>query len=85
MGGVAGARGRERPRDTTQAVCARRDSRGGGGAAERVVVTVIAPIFAVLWLLGAVSSYTMGGFLHMFLLVAVGMVLPRVILGQKAA
>jgi hypothetical protein len=49
------------------------------------VVTVIAPIFAVLWLLGAVSSYTMGGFLHMLLLVAVGMVLPRVILGQKAA
>lgn len=42
-------------------------------------------IFAAVWVLGSVSSYTMGGFIHVFLLVAIGMMLPRIIWGRKAA
>jgi hypothetical protein len=46
---------------------------------------MVALTLTALWVLGAVSSYTMGGFLHVFLLVAIAMMLPRVILGRKAA
>ena len=48
-------------------------------------VPMVALILATLWVLGMVSSYTMGGFLHIFLLLAVGMMLPRLIWGRKAA
>ena len=41
----------------------------------------IAVILAVLWLLGLVSSYTMGGFIHVLLVLAVIIVLVRVIRG----
>ena len=40
-------------------------------------------ILLVLWLLGLVSSHTMGGFIHILLVVAVVMVLVRVIKGRK--
>ncbi|MEP7347086.1 MAG: lmo0937 family membrane protein [Gemmatimonadaceae bacterium] len=43
----------------------------------------IAIILLVLWLLGMVSSYTMGGFIHILLVVAVVMFLIRVIQGRK--
>ena len=46
---------------------------------------MVALIFVTLWVLGSVSSYTMGGFLHIFLLAAIGMMLPRLIWGRKAA
>ena len=42
-------------------------------------------ILAALWVLGSVSSLTMGGGLHIFLLMAVGMWLPRIIWGRRAA
>lgn len=41
----------------------------------------IAVILLVLWALGLVSSYTMGGFIHILLVVAVVLVLLRVIRG----
>ena len=41
-------------------------------------------ILLVLWLLGMVSSYTLGGFIHILLLVAIAVVLIRVIQGRKA-
>jgi len=41
----------------------------------------IAIILIVLWLLGFVSSYTMGGFIHILLVIAVIMVLVRLIQG----
>ena len=41
-------------------------------------------IFVVLWLLGSISSFTMGGLLHVFLIVAIVMMAPRVIQGRKA-
>lgn len=43
----------------------------------------IALILMVLWLLGLVSSYTMGGFIHILLVVAVVVVLVRVIQGRR--
>lgn len=43
----------------------------------------IAVVFMVLWLLGLVSSYTMGGFIHILLVVAVIVVLVRIIQGRR--
>jgi hypothetical protein len=43
----------------------------------------IAVILLVLWLLGLVSSYTMGGFIHILLVIAIVVVLIRVIQGRK--
>ncbi len=43
----------------------------------------IAVILIVLWLLGIVSSYTMGGFIHILLIVAVVVILLRVIQGRR--
>jgi hypothetical protein len=43
----------------------------------------IAGILVVLWLLGLVSSYTMGGFIHILLVIAIVVVLVRVIRGRK--
>lgn len=40
-------------------------------------------ILLVLWLLGMVSSYTMGGFIHILLLLAIAIVLIRVIQGRN--
>jgi hypothetical protein len=43
----------------------------------------IAVILVVLWLLGLVSSYTMGGFIHILLVIAIVVVLVRVIQGRR--
>lgn len=43
----------------------------------------IAVVLIVLWLLGVVTSYTIGGFIHILLVVAVIMVLVRLIQGKK--
>jgi hypothetical protein len=43
----------------------------------------IAVILTVLWLLGLVSSYTMGGFIHILLVIAIITVLVRIIHGRK--
>jgi hypothetical protein len=40
-------------------------------------------ILLVLWLLGMVSNYTMGGFIHILLIVALAIVLIRVIQGRR--
>ncbi len=39
-------------------------------------------ILLILWLLGMVSSYTLGGFIHILLLLALGVVLIRIIQGR---
>jgi hypothetical protein len=44
----------------------------------------IAVILVVLWLLGLVTSTTMGGFVHVLLVVALVVVLLRVISGRRA-
>lgn len=43
----------------------------------------IAVILIVLWLLGLVTSYTMGGFIHALLIIAVIVVLLNIIRGRK--
>jgi len=43
----------------------------------------IAAVLLVLWALGLVTSYTMGGFIHILLVVAVIVVLIRVIQGRR--
>jgi hypothetical protein len=44
----------------------------------------IAAILIVLWLLGLVTSYTMGGFIHILLVIAVVVVLVNIIQGRRA-
>jgi hypothetical protein len=44
----------------------------------------IAVVLIVLWLLGMVTSYTMGGFIHILLVLAVVMVLVNLISGRRA-
>jgi hypothetical protein len=43
----------------------------------------LAVILLVLWLLGLVTSYTLGGFIHLLLVVALIVVLVRVIQGRR--
>ena len=43
----------------------------------------IAVVLLILWLLGLVTSYTMGGFIHILIVVAIVIVLLRVISGRK--
>jgi len=40
-------------------------------------------ILLVLWLLGVVSSYTFGGFIHLLLILAIAVVLVRIIQGRS--
>ena len=47
------------------------------------MLETIAVVLIILWLLGMVSSYTAGGFIHILLVIAVVVVLIRVIRGQK--
>jgi len=44
----------------------------------------IAVILLVLWLLGLVTSYTMGGFIHVLLVIAIVVILINVIQGRRA-
>jgi hypothetical protein len=43
----------------------------------------IAVVLLILWLLGLVTSYTIGGFIHVLLVIAVVVILLRVITGRK--
>jgi len=50
---------------------------------EEQMLWAIAVVFLVLWLLGLVTSYTMGGFIHVLLVIAVIVVILRVIQGRR--
>lgn len=43
----------------------------------------IAVVLIILWLLGLVTSYTVGGFIHILLVIAIVIILLRVISGRK--
>jgi hypothetical protein len=43
----------------------------------------IAVVLIVLWLLGLVTSYTMGGFIHILLVIAIIMVLVNLVSGRR--
>ena len=47
------------------------------------MLETIAVILVIFWLLGLVTSYTMGGFIHILLVVAVVVILIRVIQGRR--
>lgn len=47
------------------------------------MLETIAVVLVVLWLLGLVTSYTMGGFIHALLVIAVVVILVRVIRGGR--
>ena len=47
------------------------------------MIETIAVILVVLWLLGIVSAYTLGGFIHILLVLAIVMVLVRIISGRR--
>ena len=46
------------------------------------MLETIAVVLIILWLLGLVTSYTIGGFIHILLIVAVIMVLLRLVRGR---
>lgn len=43
----------------------------------------IAAILVIMWVLGLVSSYTMGGFIHILLVIAIVVVILNIIQGRK--
>ena len=47
------------------------------------MLETIAAILLILWLLGWMSSYTMGGLIHLLLVIAIVVVLLRVIQGRR--
>jgi Family of unknown function (DUF5670) len=53
--------------------------------APRTMLYTIAVVLIILWLLGLVSSTTMGGFVHVLLVIAIIMIVIRVISGRKVA
>ena len=56
---------------------------GGDVKGRSNMLWTIFVVLLVLWLLGIVSSYTLGGYIHILLLVAIALVLIRVIQGRK--
>jgi hypothetical protein len=50
---------------------------------EHFMLYTVALVMLVLWLLGLVSSYTMGGFIHILLVIAIVAVLIRIIQGRR--
>ncbi len=49
---------------------------------DSIMLYTIAVVLLILWLLGLVTSYTIGGFIHILLVVAVIMVLVKLISGR---
>jgi hypothetical protein len=47
------------------------------------VLETIAVVLILLWILGMVSSYTLGGFIHILLVLAIVVILVRVIQGRR--
>jgi Family of unknown function (DUF5670) len=47
------------------------------------MLQTIAIILIILWLLGLISGYAMGGFIHILLVIAIVLILVRIIQGKK--
>jgi Family of unknown function (DUF5670) len=47
------------------------------------MIEMIAVVLIVLWILGLVTSYTLGGFIHVLLVIAVIMILVRLVQGRS--
>jgi hypothetical protein len=48
------------------------------------MLITIAVILIILWLLGLVTSYTLGGFIHILLVIALVVIIWRIISGRRA-
>jgi hypothetical protein len=67
------------------------DKRGGTASSERtydlternIMLWTIFVILLVLWLLGLVSSYTLGGFIHILLVIAIVVLIINLIQGRR--
>jgi hypothetical protein len=57
--------------------------RRPAGREREIMLNVILVLLVLMWLAGMVSSYTMGGFLHLLLLLAVAVFLIRLIQGRN--
>jgi hypothetical protein len=65
----------------------RRRAKGPAAASKEWRMDMLWTIFVILivmWLLGMVSSYTMGGFIHLLLVLAIAVVLINIIQGRRA-
>ncbi|HEY3739032.1 MAG TPA: lmo0937 family membrane protein [Bryobacteraceae bacterium] len=60
-----------------------REACNAGRQKGSKMLETIAVILLVMWLLGMVTSYTVGGFIHILLVLAIIMVLVRVIQGRR--
>jgi hypothetical protein len=49
------------------------------------MLITIAVILIILWLLGLVTSYTLGGFIHILLVIALAVIIWRIISGRRAS
>lgn len=47
------------------------------------MLTTILVVLVILWLLGMVSAYTLGGYIHLLLVVAIALMLIRIIQGRN--
>lgn len=47
------------------------------------MLTTILVVLVILWLLGMVSAYTVGGYIHLLLVVAIALMLIRIIQGRR--
>jgi hypothetical protein len=61
-----------------EALCRHRKSKRKSNVLETIAI-----IMVVLWLLGIVTSNTMGGFIHALLVIAIVVILVRVIRGRR--
>jgi hypothetical protein len=59
-------------------------SESKSNGTENHMLYTLAVVLIVLWALGLVTSYTMGGFIHLLLVVAIVMVLINIISGRRA-
>ncbi|MDP3023363.1 MAG: lmo0937 family membrane protein [Sulfuricurvum sp.] len=50
---------------------------------EEKMLETIALVLIILWMLGFVTSYTMGGFIHILLVIAIVVLLVRIIQGRR--
>jgi len=69
-------------RCSRQASCCLAKKRLHHKGRKKMLLT-IGIIMIVLWLLGLITTYTIGGFIHILLVVAVIMILIRIIRGKK--
>lgn len=71
-----------RPRRTTLRIYLASKPRSYGTEEEAMLWTIFV-ILLILWLLGVVSSYTLGGFIHILLVIALVVLLIQLISGRK--